>query len=271
MAILTAAIPPTLDAALRQAASRLRTSVDSLVSTALGDYLDSNRHRMFQVATATALVEGIYQGVVSSRALVEHGDFGLGTFEDLDGEMVIVDGAIFHVRGDGEVKRRNDVFRVPFAAVTRFQEEMAFEPAGIHSLGDLALACDPYRESPNLFYALRVDGVFDTMHTRAASGVGPGARFVDAAKKELRFTDVAGTLVCIWSPGYSSAFNVPGYHFHFLSEDRTKGGHVLDCSARKLRVGLQMLSEYDIRLPEVETFLATDLSRDQAMDLAKTE
>jgi alpha-acetolactate decarboxylase len=45
-----------------------------------------------------------------------------------------------------------------------------------------------------------------------------GRRLVDAAKaqSEFRFTDVAGTLVGLWSPGFSSAFSVAGYHFHFL-------------------------------------------------------
>jgi acetolactate decarboxylase len=59
--------------------------------------------------------------------LLEHGDFGLGTFENLDGEMVILDGAIYQVRGDGSVKHREDDFQIPFAVVTRFQEEASFE------------------------------------------------------------------------------------------------------------------------------------------------
>jgi acetolactate decarboxylase len=64
---------------------------------------------------------------------------------------------------------------------------------------------------------------------------------------------------------------VPGYHFHFISKDRTKGGHVLDCSAKTLRVGLQMLCEYDVRLPDKESFLTTDLSNDPAAALQKVE
>jgi acetolactate decarboxylase len=77
--------------------------------------------------------------------------------------------------------------------------------------------------------------------------------------------------VCIWSPSYSSAFNIPGYHFHFISKDRTKGGHVLDLKAATVRVGIQMLCEYDVRLPDKGAFLTADLSRNPASDLAQTE
>ena len=134
-------------------------------------------------------------------------------------------------------------------------------------------AGDPHRETANLFYALKIDGTFETVHARAVSGIAPGTRLVEAAKKqkEFHFSNIEGTLVCLWSPSYSSAFNVPGYHFHFISKDRTRGGHVLDCSAKTLRVGLQMLCEYDVRLPDQGSFLTTDLSNDPAATLAKVE
>jgi acetolactate decarboxylase len=273
MPALTVLIPSSLDAAARDMAGRRGTSLDTIVSAALGEYLNSQRHRMYQISTSAALVEGADTGAVCSRTLLEHGDFGLGTFENLDGEMVILDGAIYQVRGDGCVKLRKDDFQIPFAVVTRFQEEASFESQTIRCLKDLELACDPHRESDNLFYALRIDGTFETVHARAVSGIAPGTRLVDAAKeqKEFHLSNIEGTLVCLWSPSYSSAFNVPGYHFHFISKDRTKGGHVLDCSAKTSRVGLQMLCEYDVRLPDKGSFLTSDLSNDPATTLQKVE
>jgi acetolactate decarboxylase len=273
MPTLTIAIPSSLDIAVRDSAASRGTSLDNLVGVALGEYLHSNRHRMYQISTSTALVDGIAQGAVSAQTLLEHGDFGLGTFENLDGEMVILDGAIYQVRGDGSVKRREDDFKIPFAVVTRFQEEENFEAKNIGCLKDLELVCDPHRESNNLFYALEVEGIFDAVHTRAVSSIAPGTRLVDAAKEqnEFYFSNIAGTLIGLWSPVYSSAFNVPGYHFHFISKDRTKGGHVLQCRARTLRVGLQMLCEYDVHLPNAGTFLTADLSKDPAAELAKAE
>jgi acetolactate decarboxylase len=270
---LDIALPVAIDSALREAAKIRGTSVDSVASAALGEYFQSHDHRMYQISTSTALVEGVDKGAVSSRTLLEHGDFGLGTFENLDGEMVVVDGAIYQVRGDGNVMHRQDVFQIPFAVVTRFRGEKNFEVGVINCLKDLELACDLQRESDNLFYGLKVEGHFKTVHARAVSGMAPGTRLVDAAKNqnEFHFDNIDGTLVCIWSPSYSSSFNVPGYHFHFISKDHTKGGHVLECSAKGLRVGLQMLCEYDVRLPDTGPFLTTALSRDPAADLLKVE
>jgi acetolactate decarboxylase len=273
MPALHVVIPPSLDVALRDAASARGTSTDSLVSSALSEYFESQRHRMYQISTATTLVEGIYQGGISSKELLKHGDFGLGTFEGLDGEMVVVDSAIYQARPDGTVQRRDEDFRVPFAVVTHFWEDSAFETGEIRSLRELESMCDHHRESDNLFYALRLNGQFEAIHVRVMRPAPPGTRLVDAVKAqpEFHFSNIEGTLVCIWSPRYASSFNVPGYHFHFLSHDHSKGGHALDCNAKDLRAGIQMLCEYDVRLPSKGPFLTADLTQDPASDLAKTE
>ncbi len=273
MALITTALSPTLLATAKDAAERSGTSLDRLINAALGEYLSSDNHRIYQISTSTALVEGVYAGAVPSTVLLQHGDFGLGTFEDLDGEMVILDGVIYQVLSDGRVLDRKDSFPIPFAVIARFREEASFEIDDLNSLEAIQGACNSHRESDNLFYALRLDGVFDRIRTRAVGGIRPGTKLLEAAKaqKEFEFTNIEGTLVCIWSPSYSSSFNVPGYHFHFLSKDRAKGGHVLDCSAKALRVGLQTLCEYDVQLPNRGEFLSTDLSKDPTAALKKAE
>ena len=226
---------------------------------------------LYQISTSTALVEGVYSGSVCSSVLLEHGDFGLGTFEDLDGEMVILDGQIYQTTD--RVRHRTDDFLVPFASVTHFRARSPFEIDKVARLRDIELACDQQRISDNLFYALRLDGIFETIHARAVHAVAQNTRLLDAAKtqSEFHFENTEGTLVGFWSPRYSSSFSIPGYHLHFISKDRTKGGHLLDCSARKLKARVQVLSEYDIRLPDSGPFLTTNLSKDPASDLAKTE
>jgi acetolactate decarboxylase len=270
---LNLVVPAVLDRALKDEMTRTGASASSIVAAALAEYFHTPLHTLFQVSTSGALVEGVYTGAISSEVILKHGNFGLGTFENLDGEMVIVDGAIHQVHSDGSVILRRDDFRIPFAVITRFQHDEAFGTGPIGRLKDLEQACDPHRESPNLFYALRVEGRFEKVHARAVGGVVTGTRLVDATKKqgEFEFHNIEGTLVCIWSPSYSSAFNIPGYHFHFISKDRTKGGHVLDLKAATVRVGIQMLCEYDVRLPDEGAFLTADLSRNPASDLAQTE
>jgi acetolactate decarboxylase len=269
---LCVVIPPSLEVALKNAVARQASSLDSIVTAALSAYFQTS-HRAFQVSTSAALVQGVYQGAVSSRVLLANGNFGLGTFEHLDGEMVVVDGSIYQVHGDGSVQRRQDDFQIPFAVVCRFEPEDSYEIPVANSLKEIAKACDVHRESDNLFYALRVKGVFERMHTRAVKAAREGTGLLAAAETqpEFHFENIEGTLVCIWSPSYSSSFSIPGYHFHFISRDRSHGGHVLDCSAKALRAELQVLSEYDVRLPETESFLNTNLAVDTTRDLQRAE
>ena len=226
---------------------------------------------LYQISTSSALVEGVYSGSVRSSVLLEHGDFGLGTFEDLDGEMVILDSEIYQV--SERVRHRTDDFLVPFAAITHFRAKSSFQIDNVACLKGIELACDQQRISDNLFYALRLDGIFETIHARAVHTVPQNTRLLDAAKtqSEFHFENIEGTLVGFWSPRYSSSFSVPGYHFHFISNDRIKGGHILDCRASKLEGRIQVLSKYDIRLPDSGPFLTINLSKDPASDLAKTE
>ena len=270
---LTVTIPTSLAAILNDAVSRRASSVDSFVIAALSQYFKADRHRAYQISTSAALVQGVSEGAISSQNLLANGNFGLGTFEHLDGEMVVLDGNVYQARGDGSVQHRLDDFQVPFAVVSQFQVDENFEARDIGSLLDLERASDPHRESDNLFYALRVDGFFEHLHTRAVKAASDGARLLAAAQmqSEFYFKDIEGTLVCIWSPRYSSSFSIPGYHFHFISKDRTKGGHVLDCAAKALRVGIQMLSEYDVRFPQTGSFIKTDLTVDTSRDLQKAE
>ena len=271
MAKLAVKISSLLESLARDLSIERKTSLDNLVGAALSEYLLSSPRRMYQISTSTALVEGVYSGSLSSWTLLKEGDFGLGTFAGLDGEMIILDGEIYQAFGN--VRQRSDEFLVPFASVTHFREDALFQIDEVECLKDIELACDVQRISENLFYAIRVDGVFEALHARAVHPVPQGSRLLDAAKTqmEFHFHNVEGTLVCLWSPRYSSSFSIPGYHFHFISKDRKKGGHVLDCSARQLQARVQIVSQYDVRLPESGSFLTTNLDKDPASDLTKAE
>jgi acetolactate decarboxylase len=139
------------------------------------------QHTLYQVSTAAALVEGIYQGAVRVATLREHGDLGLGTFEDLDGEMVIVDGHFFQVRSDGSVREVRDDVLSPFAAVTAFSPDQSMILADCPDLSRLTSRFDALRPSNNFFFALRVDGAFDYIHARAMRRTKEGVPLIQAA------------------------------------------------------------------------------------------
>jgi acetolactate decarboxylase len=266
-------ISKSLQNVLEKLSKETGEPISHLISSALSHCFDVPQHTLFQVSTSGALVQGIYERAVSSRFLLNYGDFGLGTFENLDGEMVVLDGDIYQVRSDGKVLKIVDDVGTPFAVVTHFiaDQDQTIESAS--SFEEITKICDRYRDSDNLFYAFRIDGRFAHIHTRAMKATLDGLPLAKAAaiQPEFEFTDVAGTLVGIWAPQFSSALNIAGYHFHFLSEDRTKGGHLLECSGKNLRVRVERLNDFHLSLPESEEYLRADLTRDTSKDLAYAE
>ena len=270
---LNCTLSPGLWQLLQEHSQRTRQSVALIITKALADYFDVAHHTLYQVSTATALVEAIYQGAVRVGTLREHGDLGLGTFEDLDGEMVVVDGHFFQVRCDGSVREVDDSVLSPFAVITRFAPEPAVTLDQCPDLGHLTSRFDRLRHSDNIFYALRVDGKFDYVHTRAMCRTEEGVPLVQAAavQPEFEFRDISGTLVGFWTPEYAKTFNVPGYHLHFISADRTRGGHLLQCRGSNLRLQIQREGDYHLALPETEDFLRANLRRDPTADLARAE
>lgn len=273
MASLQDTIPPALRAALLREAQRTGTTPSAIVAAALSKYLGEPTHTLFQVSTSGALVAGVFDSEITVRSILEHGDFGLGTFADLDGEMVVLDGHAYQVQGSGQVSEASPEAGAPFAVVTQFapQIDIVIDPVG--SFDELKQQCDATRKSGNIFYALRLDGNFKKMRTRAVKPPAAGSRLVDAAKAQsvFDFTDIDGTLVGLWSPGFSSAFSVAGYHFHFLSSDRQHGGHVLEVEAGKLALRVEALSDFHLALPSSERFLKADLSKSTAEELAYAE
>ena len=205
--------------------------------------------------------------------LREHGDLGLGTFESLDSEMVVVDGHFFQVRSDGSVREVPHNVLSPFAAVTAFSPDQSITLENCPDLSYLTSQFDALRQSDNFFYALRVDGTFDYIHARAMRRTKEGIPLVQAAavQPEFEFHNISGTLVGFWTPEYAKSLNVPGYHLHFVSADRTQGGHVLQCRGENLRLQIQREGDYHIVLPETEDFLKANLRRDPTAALARAE
>lgn len=266
-------ISKSLQSALEKLSEETGEPISQLVSGTLSRCLGIPLHTLFQVSTSGALVQGVYERAVSSNLLLNYGDFGLGTFENLDGEMVVLDGAIYQVRSDGKVTKIEKDVGTPFAVVTHFVADQDQMIENASSVKDLTKICDRYRDSDNLFYAFRIDGHFGHVHTRAMRETLEGLPLAKAAaiQPEFEFTGVDGTLVGIWAPQFSSALNIAGYHFHFLSEDRSKGGHLLECSGKHLRIRVERLNDFHLSLPESEEFLRADLTKDTSTDLAYAE
>ena len=270
---VTCRISQTLADALEARRAATGESTGHVIRAALADYLQVEHGTLYQVSTAGALVEGLSEGEVTVGALKLHGDFGLGTFDELDGEMVALDGCFYQVTGRGRVHEVDDGALTPYAVITRFAPEVTAPLPRCDSLAELSAALDRLRRSDNHFYAVRVDGSFERVRTRSVTRQREGVRLAEAAAAEHTFDlqHVEGTLIGFWSPAYTARLTVPGYHLHFLSRDRTAGGHLLDCRGRDLDVRMQHEADLRLALPESPAFLRADLTQDPAAELTQAE
>jgi acetolactate decarboxylase len=245
-----------------------------IVDSVLAEAFELERHSLFQVSTSNALVQGVFAGAITVGELRRHGDFGLGTFAGLDGELIILEGSCYRAGFGGQLDAADDAREVPFALVTRFSSDLEETIEDVPAIQALTSAIDPFLPSQNLFAGIRIDGVFGSLMMRAACPALDDEGLLEATRHQSEFQadDIAGSLVGFWAPEYSRAVSVPGYHFHFLSADRTLGGHVLDIRARSLRVQLQTESEVHLAMPETAEFLAADLTGEhrEALEAAET-
>ena len=261
--------------ALQQRSASSGQSINHIVQMALAEALDIEHHSIFQVSTSGAIVQGLYQGCVSVADLRRHGDLGLGTFEDLDGEMILIDGHCFQARSDGSVVEAADDELTPFATVVNFAADATAELSDIAGYAELTTAIDGLRSSENEIISYRIAGSFNTVRMRAACKTESGVDLVEATANQALFEHerIAGTIVGFWSPEYAKSISINGHHMHFISDDRRHGGHVLDLSADHLVVEINEVSDVHLAIPETKAFLEADLSGDHeaALNIAERQ
>jgi len=210
-------------------------------------------HVLFQASTIGALLDGAFEGDLSFAELAEHGDLGLGTLNQLDGEMIAIDGEFFRADVEGRATRIKPEERTPFAVVT------AFEPSVDEQLPDeersheaLLARLDELVPRDASSCAVRLDGHFELVRARSVPRQEPPYRpltEVVADQHVFELHDVEGTMLGFRFPAYVEGIEVAGYHLHFISADRRRGGHVLDSRSAGLRVRLDPSDDLHVELP----------------------
>lgn len=230
--------------------------------------------RITQVSVINALMLGRYDGVMPIPELLRHGDFGVGTLDHLDGELVVLEGRAYQVRGDGVVTEVGPGRSTPFAVVTPFDADGDFPCPEVAGLEDLDARLDEALPQKNSFVAIRVDGRFASLTLRSVHRQEPPYRpLAEVAEGQSVWThsELSGTLVGIRCPAWVGGLNVPGYHWHFLSDDRKVGGHVLDCRVREGRVRHDVCRSWEVKLDASAEIDRADLGKDQSGDLRRVE
>lgn len=248
---------------MKRIAVRTILSVVLLAMASACSSVAPNRDEIYQVSTLQALLDGVYDGEWTCSEIAARGDLGIGTFDGLDGEMVIYEGVVYKVPASGRAVAVPSTETTPFACATPFDADVVVrgnEPMDYDGLKKLV---DEYAPNLNVPCAVRVQGMFRYVKTRSVpKQKRPYPRLVDVVKEQkiFEFHDEPGVIVGFRLPAYMKGVNVPGYHLHFLTASRTGGGHLLNFRGLGLEVAMDPSHSLRIELPEGEDFARADLA-----------
>lgn len=249
-------------------------TVSMSLMSSIHSYAEENDDFVFQTSTINALVQGVYDGELTFGDLKAEGDFGLGTFNHLDGEMVGLDGNFYQVKSDGTVHLVPNTMNTPFAAVTFFESDKSLntnKPLTCEQLEEYLVSVFPTR---NILYGIKVNGNFSYIKTRSVPRQEkPYPPLTEVVKNEsiFEFKDVKGTMVGFWLPEYLKNINTTGFHFHFITEDRKSGGHLLECKVDNAGIEIDHIRDIKVSLPDTHAFNNADLNKTVSGDVKKVE
>lgn len=232
---------------------------------------------IYQVSLLQALAYGDYRGSVTIEELKEHGDIGIGTFNGLNGELIMLDGNVYRASGDGRVELVTENETSPFAVVTHMDAEATNR---LENIPDCNALYDELNQlvaekGTNRFYMIRIDGLFREVNVRSVPAqTEPYQPLVEVLEQQQTFftyKNIEGTMVGLYCPPYMSQLNAVGWHIHFISKDKTKGGHMLGLNIADAILTWDGTDSFQLRLPQNDQFNSFDLTVDQSKDIEKIE
>lgn len=229
--------------------------------------LVQDRDTVYQLAPFLYILSGNYDGALTAAQFKAAGTLGIGTFEGLDGEAVLLDGTLYQVKGDGSVTVPEETRRMPFGACTLFDSDLRRTMRHIASYESFSKTLEADFADKQIFHAVRAEGLFTSIRVRSCDKQQkPYVPLAQATKQQHEYTyeKVRGTLVGFWTPPFvPGSIGVPGFHLHFLSDDRTRGGHVLDFQSETLTLALDPTPRLtvDFSTPVGVPLVNTDIER----------
>ncbi len=227
-----------------------------------------------QVSVINALLLGQYQGTFPVQELSKLGNLGLGTFDHLDGELILLDGVVYQAKSDGTVHRCDKTMTTPFAVATPFEGEVKFTCPAVGSLEQLEAVLKSHVPPADAFVAIRIDATFESVSLRAVPRQEPPflpLAEVVKTQSQWKREHIQGTLIGIRCPAWVTGIGIPGYHWHFLSKDLKSGGHVFDCSFTSAEVAFDRCRTWVIKLDESLEQSGRNLNQDLSKELDQVE
>jgi len=212
---------------------------------------EETNDRIYQIGTLQGLMDGDLDGKIAVGELLDHGSYGLGTFEGLNGEMIVIDGVCYQVLVDGSVNEVPDSTMTPFASVTDLSEDKSVNIGGQVNYSALKERLLASLEDDGAFCMFVVHGTYSNVTVRSVPGKSapyPSLADIIAEQNIFYLNNVTGTLIGFYSPSFIGTVDQSGFHFHFISDDRTEGGHVLDMELENITVTVDVKNGLELDL-----------------------
>ena len=217
--------------------------------------------KIYQVSTLQALMLGYFRSVIKVSELLKHGDIGLGTFTDVDGEMIVLDVSCYRATENGDVVPAEPDRGVPFSTVCTMEDTTPMEFGRMNSADELKAALNNLIDSHfglNSMHMARIDGEFELIDARSESGYESVhvdlKTILGKTQKAFKFENIKGTLVCVYFPDYMDGINAAGWHLHFISKDRKHGGHLFDLVMKSGKGKISKINSIELKLPDEPVF-----------------
>ncbi len=225
----------------------------SLLTAGCATAPKENQNRMYQLSTINALLNGNYDSNTAYSEILKYGNFGIGVFNSLDGEMILLDSNLYQIKSDGKVYQPNPAtIKTPFATISQFYPEKSIaikEGADYTIIKEMIDGCIPDKDQ---FCAIKITGQFKTMTTRTVprqTKPYPPISYITKNEPIFNLTNLSGTIVGFRNPSYAKGMLSTGYHLHFISEDKLKGGHIMNFVVEKAGCELDFMNKLQLVLP----------------------
>ncbi len=236
----------------------------------------NDRETIYQVALLQSLTMGYFDGSITVKDLKTFGDTGIGTFDGLDGEMIVLDGVVYRANQQCKINVVADKVTVPFSNVTFFDKDFSVNLSNVDDKAALEKILDAQvdKHGRNSFYMVKISGDFNSIHVRSESGASkPYPTLVEALKTQNEVTreNIRGTIVGLYCPEFMSSLNTPGWHFHFVSDDKKFGGHVLGANINHAEAQFDKTETFRMNLPKMNNFNDLNFNKDLSEEIRIAE
>ncbi len=232
-------------------------------------------NHLYTFGHASAFIGGLYDAHIAYGEIKPYGNFGLGAPDKLDGEIVIFDNKFYQTQSSGKTSEVKDIEQTPFVIINNFKSDKSIKKAGTLTKDQLFRLLDSVLTKKNGIYAIHIRAKFITVKTRAFPKITqkpyqPMAQLL-SLQQFFNFENLEGDLIGYRLPSYMEGANISGYHFHFLSDDKSKGGHIIDLTMNDITIEIDELDGFSIQPPPTEAFQNFDLEKDRRNEVKAVE